>query len=291
MTDNRTISIVTTIRPLELIVRDMLGESLDEHYTVTSLIAPSASPHGFEPTAAQVARLHRADVVIYNGGGLDDWAGRGLPRSTIAIRFADVTERPDHDHDEDEGKGHTCHAHGHHHSTEDEHFWLDAELVRKFAARCRETLRAVIRERLPDADSVLVHLDRSLERFDAEVSAIDQAFAESLKPFSDRRIVTHHNVFSRIAERHGLGEPLVLRPLATGEPTPRDMRRAIRRIRAERIGAILVEPQFSDAAAARIRDETNVRLVPVDPLGGEASSWGELMEAIRTAIVASFEAR
>lgn len=287
-TEIPTISIVTTIRPIELLVRDMLGEELQERFTVTTLIAPNVSPHGFEPTAAQVARLHRADIVIYNGAGLDDWAGRGLPSRTLAIRFADVSDHHDHHH-HDDGKEHTCCAHGHHHGSEDEHFWLDAELVKRFAAHCRDRFGDVVRARSADADDLLARLARSLARFGEEADAVDRAFAEALKPYQNRRIVTHHNVFGRIAKRHGLGEPLVLRPLATVEPTPRDLRRAIRRIRAERIGSILIEPQFSAAAAERIRDETNVRLVAIDPLGGEASSWPDLMEAIRAAIVQSFD--
>jgi zinc transport system substrate-binding protein len=284
---DQTITIVTTIRPLELIVRDLLGDALQDRLTVTTLLAPNVSPHGFEPTPAQIARLHRADIVIYNGGGLDDWAGRELPGDIIAIRFADIST---HHHHHEDGQHHACCAHGHH-GSEDEHFWLDVALVKSFAAVCHEQFSQLLRSRFDDSDQLLPQLEAALEQFRRQAENVDQSFAETLQSYQNRRIVTHHNVFSRIAARYHLGDPLVLRPLATVEPSPRDLRRAIRTVRAERIAAILVEPQFNSAAADRIRDETNVRLVAVDPLGSTASSWAEMMDSIRAAIAQSFDSR
>jgi len=279
-----TISIVTTIRPLELIVRDLIGEPLQDRFTVTCLIPASVSPHGFEPKASQVAQLHRADIVIANGGGLDDWALRDLPNGTISLRFADIAEGHehdqdsdtdhDHDHDHHEASSHDCGGHNH---TGDEHYWLDPALVSEFARASHEALSRAARERLTDASGVLRQLELANEQFHETVDEVDARFAASFEPHQSRRIVMHHNVFSRVARRYKLGEPLVLRPLTSSEPTPRDLRRAIRTIRAEGIAAILTEPQFNPAAADRIREETDVRLIAVDPLGGEATSWTTMM--------------
>ena len=41
--------------------------------TVTCLLPAGASPHTFEPTADQVKRSSRADLLFHIGGGLDDW--------------------------------------------------------------------------------------------------------------------------------------------------------------------------------------------------------------------------
>src|SRR3954451_24562021 len=53
---------------------------------VTSIVSdPAADPHSFEPTARTRLAVSRADVVIENGGGYDDFMARllygGRPRS------------------------------------------------------------------------------------------------------------------------------------------------------------------------------------------------------------------
>jgi zinc transport system substrate-binding protein len=280
------ITIVTTIRPLELIVRDLIGEELADRFVVTTLISPSVSPHGFEPTPRQIATLHRADVVIYNGGGLDDWAGRNLPDSVRAIRFADVADEHHHHHHHDDGGHHACCAHGH--GPVDEHYWLDVELVKEFIELCEKQLIDMFSRKYVNTESLSPQFEASRRRMLAAIDEVDASFRESLQSYRNRRLVTHHDVFRRIAQRYELADPLVLRPLATAEPSPGDLRRAVRTIRAERVQAILVEPQFNPASAQRIRDETNVRLVGVDPLGAEAKSWPALMHSIRTAIVQCF---
>ena len=281
--------IMTTIRPLKLILAEALGDELVELVDLSVLMAPDVSPHGFEPTPSQMARLRRADVILYNGLGLDDWAVRGATGSQRTIGFVEVADIGEHDHHHhhDHHDHHDC---DHHHGPVDEHFWLDVELVGAYAARCIGELIALGRSDRRFTDEQIEKLHERLIDFSRATGEIDERARRRLEPFAGRRIVTHHNVFSRITERYGLGEPVVLRPLTAVEPTPRDLRTAIETIRRENIPAIFIEPQFSSAAAERIRDETNVKLIEVDPLGGRSETWSSFMESILDAIEQGFRA-
>ncbi len=281
--------IITTIRPLKLILAEALGDELADLVDLSVLMAPEVSPHGFEPTPGQMARLRRADVILYNGLGLDDWAVRGATGSQRTIGFVEVADIDEHDHHHHH-HDHDHHDCDHHHGPVDEHFWLDVELVGAYAARCIGELIALGRADQRFTDAQIEKMHERLIDFNRAVGRIDESAKERLEPFAGRRIVTHHNVFSRITNRYGLGEPVVLRPLAVVEPTPRDLRAAIETVRRENIPAIFIEPQFSPAAAERIRDATNVELIEVDPLGGRSDSWTSLMESILDAIVRGFGA-
>ncbi|TVQ57101.1 MAG: zinc ABC transporter substrate-binding protein [Phycisphaerales bacterium] len=288
--DDRTtepLRIIATIRPLKLILAEALGDELAELVDLSVLMAPEVSPHGFEPTPSQMARLRRADVILYNGLGLDDWAVRGATGRQRTIGFVEVADIDAHDHHHHDHDHHDC---DHHHGPVDEHFWLDVELVGAYAARCIGELIALGRADQRFTDEQIEKLHERLIDFSRAVGKIDDQARQRLEPFAGRRIVTHHNVFSRITERYGLGEPVVLRPLAVVEPTPRDLRTAIDTIRRENIPAIFIEPQFSSAAAERIRDETNVKLIEVDPLGSRSETWSSFMESILDAIEQGFRA-
>ncbi len=280
--------VVVTIRPLELIVRELLLDSaLAERVELSTILAPEVSPHGFEPTSAQVAMLQRADLVILNGLGLDDWAARGLPARTRLARFDDVVDLEaehenlhEHDHAHDHAHGPECD-----HGPIDEHFWVDPELVRAFAALLAREIEQGLGRTEPEAEAIAA----LRERFNHVVARVDEDLKRLLEAHRGRRIVTHHNVFSRLANRYGLGEPIVLRRLAALEPSPGDLRRAIEHIRQEHIHAILIEPQFAAAAAERVRNETNAALIEVDPLGIDAATWSDMMRSIGGAIARSLE--
>lgn len=64
------INVVTTL--------DFYGEAakavLGDHGTVTSLItSPNVDPHDFEPTTKTAKTVAKADLVVYNGAGYDNW--------------------------------------------------------------------------------------------------------------------------------------------------------------------------------------------------------------------------
>ncbi|NJE06112.1 ABC transporter substrate-binding protein [Thermococcus sp. M36] len=58
--------VVTTIAPLEGIVSDAFGDSVEVVY----LIPPGADPHEYQLTASQIELLRRADVIVTTGGHL-----------------------------------------------------------------------------------------------------------------------------------------------------------------------------------------------------------------------------
>ncbi|HRQ76060.1 MAG TPA: metal ABC transporter substrate-binding protein [Phycisphaerales bacterium] len=281
ITADRPLRIVATIRPLELIARDLVADTpFADRVVVSALMSPDVSPHGFEPTPAQVATLRRADVIVYNGFGLDDWAARDKPKNARIVCFADAAGVDEHDHHHhDHGDHHNCD-----HGPVDEHFWLDPTLTAAMAT----ALAVEISRALGGGDEITNAMQASLQRFLNEVSSVNSAFMLTLANYQNRRIITHHNVFSRIAEKYGLADPVVLRPLAVVEPTPGDLRAAIETVRAEGIQAIMIEPQFSADAARQIASETGVRLVEVDPLGSRSASWSDLMHSILKAITECF---
>lgn len=282
---NAPIRIAVTIKPLALLVSDIVGEAGAAHVEVTTIISSSTSPHGFEPTPDAMRALHRADVIVCNGMGLDGWASRTMSGRQVLVRFADVVGvSGDHHHDHEHGQGH----HDHDDRAEDEHLWLDVDHVRVLSSHLAAVLTQVAGERSYSTEFAQ-SIDESLSSLHERLDEVDATYQRTLDTHRNSPIVTFHSVLGRIADRYGLTVAAVLRPIESLEPAPDDVRRAVDAIATRRIAAIFVEPQFSTAAAERIAEETGIRLVILDPLGSSASSWPEFMLDLLASIRSGLE--
>ena len=65
--------------------RTIGGDDIDLY----NVVPTGTEPHDFEPTAADMAKLSKADVFIYNGMGIDEWAEKvadTLPENVSILR-------------------------------------------------------------------------------------------------------------------------------------------------------------------------------------------------------------
>jgi ABC-type Zn uptake system ZnuABC Zn-binding protein ZnuA len=244
--------------------------------SVTTLIQPGRSEHGYEFTARDVAALAQADLVFYVGLGLDPQVAKYLrdhaksDRSDISFAQAVGIHAPagTHDHVEDhEGEGHE-------HTGTDPHLWLDPTLVAKLVPPLKGAVLAALKraaspsEALTQAEAAAAQLSADIQTFDAESKS-------RLAPLAGRAIVTHHAAWGRFAEHFGLRVVAVIRPIETSEPTKEAMDRAVAAIKNQGVTAIFVEPQFNAAAAERLGATAGVRLATLDPVGD--GDWFKMM--------------
>ncbi|MDJ0359205.1 zinc ABC transporter substrate-binding protein [Rhodococcus sp. H29-C3] len=118
--------------------------------SVESIIAdPSADPHSYEASAADAAKVAEASLVVYNGGGYDEFIddilgseGKNVP----SVNAYDLVGS-DHTHDAEEAapNGSTdstdsTDGHGHSHGDANEHVWFDAEVAASTAESIAEKL-------------------------------------------------------------------------------------------------------------------------------------------------------
>ncbi|MPY97551.1 MAG: metal ABC transporter substrate-binding protein [Actinophytocola sp.] len=116
-------SVVTAVGGDEVSVKAIIGSS-------------SADPHSYESTATDGLDVAESALMIYNGGGYDDFAGRlaeqdsELPTiNAFEVSGHGADEHAD-EHAEDTENTEDAHQHGH---GENEHVWYDLDTVAKVA--------------------------------------------------------------------------------------------------------------------------------------------------------------
>ena len=117
-TDSGKLSVVCSLFPYYDFVRVIGGEWVEPRL----LVAAGREAHSFEPTPADVIRVSRADVFVYNGGEGEQWvdeilssAGENIPTVLRMMDYAQTLEEEpvdgdshdDHDdHDDHDGHDH-----------------------------------------------------------------------------------------------------------------------------------------------------------------------------------------
>lgn len=292
------LSVVVSIPPLVGLVKPLLPEGA----TIRSLMPPGRSEHGYEFTPGDLRDVVRADVVVIVGLGLEPRVEKELAsrpvdgRATLNIGQALGLKQADGGHDHhghDHGHGHDHahdHDHGHDHTHDeakgwvDQHVWLDPGLVAKLIPQVRDSVAAAMKSRGVLDDASRKTLDEGADRLLARVQEVDRRYTEALSPLKGRAFATHHNAFSRVAERYGLVVAATIRELEDTEPTPSEIARAVKAIRDGKLRAVFVEPQMNHAVPKRIAEAAKVRVGVLDPLGD--GDWFAMMEKNLEALVA-----
>jgi zinc transport system substrate-binding protein len=277
--------VVVTVPPLESLVRALAPKDA----SVRALIQPGRSEHGYEFTPSDLAVVAKADLLVHVGLNLEPQVVKHLKQHPAAHRrvvcFAEVValqkpgepepnspESPtDHDHAE--------HDHHHHDDAIDQHLWLDPALVEKLIPALREAVEAIqsSRGRLDDAEKL--RLKNAQDDTLAAVRAVHDAYAFALDKHQGAAFVTHHNAFSRLADRYSLTIAATIREFENSEPTPKEIKQILDAIKEHKARAVMIEPNFSAKAAEQIAKAAKIPVARLDPLGTGPTrgDWTRLM--------------
>ena len=146
--DDGTLTVVASTNVWGSVASAVAGDDV----SVKSLIQdPSADPHSYESTPSDAAEITDADLVVFNGGGYDEFVEKildqaGDKRTVEAFALlgteGDLADGHDHDHAET-GQEHADEGgdeHGHVHGAVNEHVWYDVATVDAVAHEIAEQL-------------------------------------------------------------------------------------------------------------------------------------------------------
>jgi len=264
------LQVIASIFPIADMARQVGGDDVE----VTTVVPPGASPHTFEMKPSLVKTFASAKVFLMIGAGLEFWAeqlvqssGRKLKPVVLSdgmtlIRSADGhhDESAEEASHESNKSGHAEHAHSH--ESGNPHIWLDPHLVKIMVARIQEALSA---EDPAHANAYKIRAKAYLGQLDA----LDRTITDTVKQFKSRNIISFHPSWDYFAARYGLNPAGVIEKSPGRNPTPKDIAELVSRIQSYHIRAVFAEPQFSPRVADVIAREAGVKVLILDPLGGE----------------------
>jgi len=239
------------------------------------LMLPSqlGCPHNYTLTPQDMQELARADVLVINGLGMEEFLGAPLKRAneelTIVDSSAGIEETLQYTtgHEHNAGEAHKHHAghdaeegeeHDHHH-----HEGVNPHLFAspRMAAKLAMNIAAGLGKADPAGKDLYT---RNARAYAETLNKLADEMADLGKRLKNNRIVEPHGVFDYLARDAGL-EILAVMQAHGQEPSAAEMARLAKTIREKKVGAIFTEPQYPDKVGKALARETGVPVGMLDP--------------------------
>ncbi len=282
--DDKRLNVVTTLFPYYDFLRQIAGDSI----RLTMVVPAGMDSHSFEPTPADMITIQNADLLVCNGGTMEQWLskvldsfeeGTGPKRVVTMMDYVDVVQEEivegmedgdahDHGHTHIHADG-TVHEGEHGHDEEDhdhvdseddghgaeieydEHIWTSPVNAKK--------LVNVLSEVLSDEDPE--HADTYTENsasYQEKLSELDEEFRD-VAAHAKIRIVVFGDKFPMryFFDEYGLEYRAAFSGCSTDtEPSAKTIAYLIDKVRDEQIPAVYYLELSSSRVAEIIGEET-----------------------------------
>jgi manganese/iron transport system substrate-binding protein len=246
------LKVVTTFTVIADMVRNVAGAGVE----VVSVTKPGAEIHGYEPTPGDIVAASDADLVLWNGLGLERWFEQFLgnlgdvPSATLSDGVVQISI-----------------AGGDYDGRPNPHAWMSLDSAVVYI----DNIAKALAEADPDhAANYFGNAANYKARLLAEIGPLRDQIAAL--PEDRRWLVSCEGAFSYLARDLGLQE-LYLWPInADQQGTPRQVRAVIDGVRTHGIPAVFCESTVSTAPAEQVARETGALfggVLYVDSLSAE----------------------
>ncbi len=270
----KTLKILTSTFPIYQITRNITagGKGVEVDLMIP---AQMGCPHDYALTPQDMRKLAKADILIINGQGMEEFLGAPLKKANPDLKIIDssqgigqilgYTEREPEGEDHHDGEGkdhHDAHLHKgeheHHHDASNPHLFASPRMAALLAGNIAKALA----EFYPPGAAVYIanghDYSQQMNRLADELAALG-------KRLSNNRIVTQHGVFDYLARDMGLEVVAVVQAHAGQEPSASEILAIVKIIRAKKAGAIFTEPQYPESVGKTIAKEAGIAAARLDP--------------------------
>ena len=258
--------IVVTTNILGDVVRNVVGDTAE----VRVLMKPNADPHSFGVSAQEAEAMNSADLIVYNGLGLEENVTRNV--ESAAENGVPTLALGEHIDPIQYTEGDTAGA-------PDPHFWTDPQRMITAVDVIEETAVA-----------------RNAESYRNQLTELDASMGakfDSIAP-QRRKLVTNHHVLGYLAQRFGFTVIGAIVPSGTtlAAPSPSDLESLVGAIETARVPAIFVDSSQPEKLARVLSEQADidVQIVPLyseslSPPGTPGARYLDMMRSNTDSIV------
>ncbi len=270
LTDNEEegLKVVATLFPQYDFAREIAGDKAE----ITLLLPPGAEAHSFEPTPADIIKINKADLFIYTGPDMENWAQRiidGLDNPDIiilnasqGINLASGEPCPDSNCQQQNGDESTGHSHepdislGEDHPLNDPHIWTSPLIAGEIVENIAEALCVAD----PQNREYFQENKRAYQR---KLNDLDQSFKAVIKAGKRNKMVFGSSfAFYYFTSHYGLDVLAAYDSCSSHtEPSVKRIAEIIDTVKKEGIPVIYYDGLTEPKIAAAISEATGAKML------------------------------
>ncbi len=268
--------VVATTSQIGALAREVIGDVDVELHT---LLRPGVNPHDYEPSAAELAHVSGAELLLRNGLGLDDFlddllSGAGVQNVVTVTEGIPLRAATAHEEDSQEEDNHGEDDHGDEGGPGewDPHVWHNPQHAQVMVQQIEDALAA----RYPALASQFRENGAAyrarLAEVDAEIASMFRAI-----PAAQRKVVMAHDSLGYFLERYEIEfVGAVIPSTASGaETSARALAELVDLIRSEGVRAVFAEESVDPRVVEQLGADAGIAVVTDlygDTLGAEGTA-------------------
>jgi ABC-type Zn uptake system ZnuABC Zn-binding protein ZnuA len=205
---------------------------------VRSLVPVGASPEDYQPAPQDIEAIHAANVLVENGANLEGWLQSDLDNArneklTVVVCSEGLPVRDGNPH-----------------------LWMDPEFARAYVRKIRDALVAA------DPPNAAAY-QRNAAAYDAQLVALLARTRKKIAkiPPAQRTMIIFHNAFLYYNARFGLRTIGVVEVNPGAEPSPQHLAEIVTLARANHVGAVFAEPEYSPKLVQALAQSAGIKTV------------------------------
>ncbi len=247
--NNSKLKVSTSFYPLEFLAKEIGGNLV----TVKNITPAGSEPHEYEPTQQQIIDIQNADLLLYNGAGLESWTTKVEQANPKPKSILELSKSFELSELEEDGK-----------KVQDPHIWLSPNNYIRMAKFVNTTLQ---QNQSKDNQAII---QKNTESLILRLETLSNNFKSKLNPANckNTKFVTNHEAFNYLAKDYGLEDLSISGLSPEAEPTSKELADLASIIKTNNIKYVLTETIASPKLAQTLAKEVGITTLEMNPLEG-----------------------
>lgn len=266
--ESEGVQVVVTTNPNYNLVKYIAQDKVDVYYL------SSNNSHNIEFKTEDIKKIQDADIVFYNGLGLDD---KVLETSNNKEKFIRTTEgvetievgEDDHDHDHED-------SHSHDHGIYDPHVWLSLKEYKIMGKNVLDTLINI------DSENKEFYTN-NYNDFVSRADSIYNTYIDEFKSLVNKEFISNHASYGYLSRDFSLINSSIYDINNHGEVNPQNLQNIIDIVNTKNIKLIVGDENESNKELETISRETGITYKLVNNLeitGDYFTEYEKLLSSI-----------
>jgi zinc transport system substrate-binding protein len=245
--NSEKLNVVTTFYPLTFISQEIGGDYIQ----VTQLVPDNTEIHSWEPAPSHIIAAENADIIVYNGAGLDHWMEDDVLPALSKTKTRTVVETT-LDLELLSGGEHASESEEHEHGLYDPHTWVSPYMAK---LQAEKIFNALVQK---DPQHKGYYTERWLD-LKGKLEQLDSEYSTGLSTAKKGAIFVSHEAFGYLAYRYGFEQHGVIGLSADEQPSAATVASLIDLMQKHETFVVYVDPVYSSKYAQTIKSEIQTR--------------------------------